>query len=116
MNKKDDERVLEILEKSDKWLSMEELSAIIGLPVHRVKCTLHSINQQIRLTQTRKKAKNILNDFVLFILLSYTGTNGSRLMITKYPPSTGAKRAGNFAKIPCSFCTVWGERMSLMPD
>lgn len=46
--KEDDEKVLEILQKSDKMLSVEELAERTGLPAHKVKHTLTMLAHQTR--------------------------------------------------------------------
>ena len=57
--KEDDEKVLEVLKKSDSWLSAEDLSKITGVPLFRVKRTLRLLNQQIRFAKHRKEFFNV---------------------------------------------------------
>ena len=56
--KEDDEKVLNVLEASDKWLSVEELSEATGLPPHRINCTLSMLRQQVKMYNARKKFLN----------------------------------------------------------
>ncbi len=53
--KKDDEKVLTVLQESDKWLTAEELSEITGLPLKKVQRTLNLLKQQMNFGETHKK-------------------------------------------------------------
>lgn len=52
--KEDDERILTVLEKADRWLTAEELCKITGLPLKKVQSTLTKLNQQMKLAEARK--------------------------------------------------------------
>ena len=52
--KEDDEKVLTVLQKSDNWLSAEELSEITGLPLAKVTHTLKLLQQQTGFSKGRK--------------------------------------------------------------
>ena len=54
----DDEKVLNVLETSDKWLSAAELSAITGLPLCKTNHTLSLLKQQEALYNSRKRCLN----------------------------------------------------------
>ena len=56
--KEDDEKILKLLEKSDTWLSVEELSALTGLHPAKIDKTLHQLTQQMRLYESRKSWQN----------------------------------------------------------
>ena len=53
--KPEDEKVLDVLAKSDRWLTAKELATITGLSQTRVECTLTLLAQQMRLARGRKK-------------------------------------------------------------
>lgn len=53
--KEEDEKVLKVLQLSDRWLSVEELSQQTGLPPQRVAQTLRLLKQQQSLYEARKK-------------------------------------------------------------
>lgn len=50
-----EEKVLIVLQKSDRWLSAEEVSEITGIPILRVKRALRSIARRINQTEARKQ-------------------------------------------------------------
>lgn len=53
--KEEDEKVLNVLQSSDKMLSVEELSKKTGLPPYKVKRTLRLLKHQMSLYESRKK-------------------------------------------------------------
>ncbi len=53
--REEDEKVLNILQESDRWMSVEELSAVTGLPERKVKRTLRLLIQQMKLYESRKR-------------------------------------------------------------
>ena len=53
--KEDDETVLELLQASDRPLTVEELCQATGLPAHRVEHTLRMLKKQIAMREGRKK-------------------------------------------------------------
>lgn len=53
--KEEDKKVLEVLQKSDRWLTVQELSEITGLSPARVERTLKLLKQQMGFMKTRKK-------------------------------------------------------------
>ena len=57
--KEDDEKVLEILQKSDKMLSAEELAERTGLPLWKVEHTLKMLARQ---NSHVKKTKEFFQD------------------------------------------------------
>lgn len=57
----EDEKVLKILEESDRWLSAEELSIITNLPLSRVHRTLGLLKQQRGMYEGRKKLSDYLD-------------------------------------------------------
>lgn len=52
--KEEDEKVLTALQKSDRWLSIDELVEKTGLPRQRVCHTLRMLKQQAELCEKRK--------------------------------------------------------------
>ena len=57
--KEDDEKVLTVLQESDKWLFLEELSVRTGLSAGRVKHTLSLLGQQRKRYDSRKKSSEL---------------------------------------------------------
>lgn len=53
--KEDDEKVLNVLQASDKWLSDEELSEITGLSTRKVAHTMRMLKQQMGFYEGRKR-------------------------------------------------------------
>lgn len=53
--KEEDEKVLNVLQSSDKMLPVEELSKKTGLPPHKVKRTLRLLKQQMSSYESRKE-------------------------------------------------------------
>ena len=52
--KENDEKVLKVLQKSDRWLTAEELAEITDLPIRKVQRTLNMLNQQMGFVKVRK--------------------------------------------------------------
>ena len=52
--KEDDEKVLTLLQESDRWLTLEEIAEATGLPEHRILHTLKMLKHQSGV-QERKK-------------------------------------------------------------
>lgn len=53
--KEADEKVLELLMASDRWLSAEELAEQTGLPLHRVEHTLEMLRRQMKMASGRRR-------------------------------------------------------------
>ena len=51
----DDEKVLEALSKSQRWLSVEEIIVTTGLPQYKIERTLRLLKQQMDTYESRKK-------------------------------------------------------------
>ena len=52
--KEDDEKVLTVLRESDRWLSVEELSEMTGLPAQKVTHTLKMLKKQVGISEGRE--------------------------------------------------------------
>ena len=50
----DDEKVLEVLRTSKRWLSVEEISIITGLAHAKIERTLKLLKQQMDMYESRK--------------------------------------------------------------
>lgn len=53
--KESDYQVLKVLQKSDRWLTAEELAEITGLPVRKVQHTLSMLRQQRGFAKERER-------------------------------------------------------------
>ena len=53
--KPEDEKVLNALKQSDRWLSVEELSEITGIHPKRVERTIRQLARQIKMRNCRKR-------------------------------------------------------------
>ena len=52
--KEADEKVINALRAADRWLTVEELAACTGLPVHQVEHTLKLLKQQMNMARNRE--------------------------------------------------------------
>ena len=52
--KENDEKALKVLQKSDRWLTAEELAEITDLPIRKVQRTLNMLNQPMGFVKVRK--------------------------------------------------------------
>lgn len=59
--KEEDEKILKVLEASDRWLSPQELAERTGLPVVRVETTLRNLVRQMKLADSREKLPDFLD-------------------------------------------------------
>ena len=55
----EEERILNALRVSEEWLSAEELTAITGLPSHKVVHTLRLLKQQLMHAEIRKSLESL---------------------------------------------------------